>query len=97
MKLTTFALLNVAALVATAMADSMQLVKNYCDDSIYITLVDGSGNTDGPFELPTQQAYLQDIVGEGNDCKVSFNPDIYEASTPVFVLGTSTRNAILYW
>lgn len=76
---------------------STQLVKNYCNESIYLTLVNGAGTATGPFELPSQQAFLNDIVDEGNDCKVTFNPDLFGAHTSVFVLGTSTREGILYW
>lgn len=97
MKFSIVKAFGIATLATSSLAVSTQLVKNYCDTSLYLTLSDGSGNTDGPFELPTQQAYLQDIIGEGNDCKVSFSPDIFEASTSVFVLGTSTRAGILYW
>ena len=91
-------ILTILTVFASLTTASVQIVKNYCDVSIYVTLVNGSGTvTVDAYEVPPQNAYLNEIVGEGNDCKVSLEPDINGPPVPVFVLGSSTRDAILYW
>lgn len=97
MKTNAFTVFSFLAFASAATAVSTQLIKNYCAETVYLTLTNDSGASDGPFDLPSQQAYLNDIVGQGNDCKVSFSPDIFSPNTRVFILGTSTYNGILYW
>lgn len=94
MKLFNLSLLAATTTLTTA---SNQLIKNYCPFSLYLTFANSSGITDGPFELPTQQAYISAIVGEGNVCTVSLNAEIFSPDTAKMDLGTSTDDAILYW
>lgn len=98
MKTLSLRALGLAALTfsSVAVATSVQLVKNYCNETLYITLY-SNGTTVGPFELPYQQAYISDIVGQGNTCTVSKEADIWSSSVGKLILGTSSDNGILYW
>jgi hypothetical protein len=94
MKLNT---LNILAFVASAAGVSEQLIKNYCSENIYVTLyLNSTGDTNGPFALPTGQAWINDITGQGNTATITKSADVF-TPIPKLVLGTSTDGGILYW
>lgn len=90
---------TVLAFAASASAISTQLVKNFCPDTetIYLTLaVNATEDRNGPFIIPTGEAFVSNITGDGNTAIVSKDPNIY-TSIPKIVLGTSSDNQVLYW
>lgn len=94
MKLNT---LNVLAFAASASAVSEQLIKNFCTEDIYVTLfLNSTDSTDGPFVLPSGQAWVNDIEGTGNTATITKSANVFQA-VPKLILGTSTDKGILYW
>lgn len=90
---------NFQAFVSSATSISDQLIKNFCNEDVYITLyLNATGNTNGPFVLPTGQAWINDITGDGNTATISKSADVF-TPIPKLVLGTSTDGAggVLYW
>lgn len=89
--------LSTLAFATSAAAVSEQLIKNYCSEDIYVTLYQNStGSTDGPFVLPSGQAWINDIISTGNSATITKDADVF-SPTPKLVLGTSTDGGILYW
>lgn len=85
-------LITVAATAATSTAASTTLFKNFCLESIFLTL-----NNEGPYAINSGQAFTASIVGQGNTALVTKNDDPFNAATAKMVLGTSTDLGVLYW
>ena len=89
--------LSTLAFATSAAAVSEQLIKNYCSEDIFVTLYQNStGSTNGPFALPSGQAWVNDIISTGNSATITKDADVF-SPIPKLVLGTSTDGGILYW
>jgi len=93
--LTTATLL---ALTTSSHALSSQFVLNNCTDSIYITNINSTKSTTGPFEVKGSGGnWTTDIIGVGNSLGVSKSDRYWTNETAKLILGTSTDAGILYW
>lgn len=77
---------------STALAASTTLIKNYCNEDIFLTLNNGA-----PYTVHSGQAFTSNIVGQGNTAAVTKKPDFFNPETAKMVLGTSTDQGVLYW
>lgn len=73
-------------------ATSTILFKNYCLESLYLTI-----NSGAPTTLPSGQAFTSNIVDQGNTALVTKTNDPFNGATAKMVLGTSTDQGLLYW
>ena len=90
--------INILAVAASTSAISVQLVKNYCLEDVYLTLaVNVTENRIGPFALPSGQAYVANITGLGNEAIVAKDPNLFTDEVAKLVLGASTAEQVLYW
>ncbi|KAK5174095.1 uncharacterized protein LTR77_001175 [Saxophila tyrrhenica] len=85
------------ALATTVTAISNQVIRNYCPEGKFITLLLNQTGVDGPFLLPSGQAYEYAINGTGNSVTVANVAADFGAAVPRLDLGTSTNNGIIYW
>ncbi|KAK3050048.1 hypothetical protein LTR09_008703 [Extremus antarcticus] len=91
-------LLTLLVLVTGAVATvSDQVIANYCSGPKYITLNLNATGINGPFILPSGQAYVYNITGTGNSATIANEAANVGGEVPRLDLGTSTDNAILYW
>ena len=101
MKLTLTTLAATLAFATSTTAVSDQLINNYCTEDIFLTIYtpgDGTNSvTNGPFQLPGNQAWIGNITGRGNTATVSKNANIWVDETSKLILGTSVDLGILYW
>lgn len=89
---------SVLALVATTAAISTQLVKNYCNEEVFLTLaVNATEDATGPFPVPSGQAFTSEIIGQGNTAIITKNNDTFNSATPKMIMGSSTDLGVLYW
>lgn len=98
MHFTTLAAATVVAFATSSYAVSSQFVLNNCTESIYITNINSTKSTTGPFEVKGNGGnWTTDIIGVGNSLGVSKTDRYWSSETPKFILGTSTDAGILYW
>jgi hypothetical protein len=96
-----FTTLTAAAIVAFATSShavSSQFVFNNCTESVYITNINSTKSTTGPFEVKGAGGnWTTEIIGVGNSLGVSKTDRYWTPETPKFILGTSTDAGIVYW
>lgn len=88
----THSIITALLSAGAACAASTTLVKNYCDESLYLTI--NNGDT---FPVPSGSAWTTNIVGKGNTAVVTKSEGAFNAETPKLVLGTSSDLGVLYW
>ncbi|GAB7328194.1 hypothetical protein MBLNU13_g00218t2 [Cladosporium sp. NU13] len=98
MHFTTLTAAAVAAFAASSHAVSSQFVLNNCTESIYITNINSTKSTTGPFEVKGSGGnWTTEVIGVGNSLGISKTDKYWTPETPKFILGTSTDAGILYW
>jgi hypothetical protein len=98
MHFTTLTAAAVVAFATSSHAISSQFVFNNCTESIYITNINSTKSTTGPFEVKGSGGnWTTDIIGVGNSLGVTKNDRYWTPETPKFILATSTDAGIVYW
>ena len=98
MHFTTLIAVTTLAFTTSSHAVSSQFVFNNCTESIYITNVNSTKSTTGPFEVKgTGGNWTTEIIGVGNSLGISKTDRYWTPETPKFILGTSTDAGIVYW
>ena len=89
---------TIVAFATSSHAVSSQFVLNNCTESVYITNINSTKSTTGPFEVKGSGGnWTTEIIGVGNSLGVSKTDRYWTPETPKFILGTSTDAGILYW
>lgn len=98
MHFTTFTAAIIVAFATSSYAVSSQFVFNNCTESVYITNINSTKSTTGPFEVKGSGGnWTHEVTGVGNSLGVTKNDRYWTPETPKFILGTSTDAGILYW
>lgn len=103
MHFTTLTAAAVVAFTTSTLAVSSQVVLNNCAESIWLTNVNSTKSTTGPFEIKgtggnsTGGNWTTDIIGVGNSLGVTKSDRYWTPETAKLILGTSTDQGILYW
>jgi hypothetical protein len=98
MHFTALTAATIVAFATSSYAVSSQFVLNNCTESVYITNINSTKSTTGPFEVKGSGGnWTTDIIGVGNSLGVSKTDGYWSNETPKFILGTSTDAGILYW
>jgi hypothetical protein len=99
MHFTTFTAAAILAFTtSTTYAISTQFVLNNCTESIFLTNVNSTKSTTGPFEIKGSGGnWTNEIIGVGNSLGVMKNDRYWTTETAKLILGTSTDAGILYW
>jgi hypothetical protein len=83
---------------STTYAVSTQFVLNNCTESVFLTNVNSTKSTTGPFEIKGPGgSWTSEIIGVGNSLGVTKNERYWTPETAKLILGTSTDAGILYW
>jgi hypothetical protein len=94
MKLT----LSMLALTASITATPIQLTNNYCPYPKYLWLsLNATSDVPASDTLPSSQAWIYNITGEGNQMTVANQSVPFGTPTPRLQLGTSFADDIVYW
>ena len=81
-----------------AAAESQRLVKNYCDETTWAFFDWGGSEEDsGPWEIPTGQAFLSPIRGEGDVAIITKTSNTFGPDVGQMRLGTTLKDGIVYW
>ena len=97
MQLTTALSTAILAFTTATLAVSHQAVLNNCNETVFLTAIDGAKNTNGPFELKSSGAWSGPINGPGNSLGISKNDLFWSDQTAKLILGTTTDTGTLYW
>ena len=98
MHFTTLTAAAIVAFTTSSHAVSSQFVFNNCTESVYITNINSTKSTTGPFEVKGLGGlWTHEVIGVGNSLGVTKNDRYWTPETSKFILGTSTDAGILYW
>jgi hypothetical protein len=97
MHLTTTLTTVVLALATSTHAVSNQAVLNNCNETVFLTVIDGAQRTNGPFALNAAGAWSGPINGPGNSLGISKNDLFWSNETAKLILGTTSDTGTLYW
>jgi hypothetical protein len=98
MHFTALTAATILAFTTSSQAVSTQFVLNNCTESVFLTNVNSTKSTVGPFEIKGSGGnWTTEIIGVGNSLGVTKNDRYWTTETPKLILGTSTDAGILYW
>lgn len=90
---------GILALTATiTAANPVQLTNNYCPHPKYLWLtLNATNNVPTAETLPSHQAWIYNISGQGNQMTVANESVPFGSPVPRLLLGTSYADGIVYW